>query len=115
MQTFLTVVHIFLAFSIIVLVLMQHGKGASLGASFGAGAASDMFGPVGTGNILSRSTAVLVAAFFVVSMSIAVYGKYRTTQATQFLDEDLPVLLEPTNEDSSESSDVYDAGIPPLE
>ncbi|WP_455206713.1 preprotein translocase subunit SecG [Kaarinaea lacus] len=73
--TILTVVHILAAIGIIGLVLIQHGKGADAGAAFGAGAAGgasgSVFGAQGSGNFLSRSTAILATVFFVTSLSLA--------------------------------------------
>lgn len=87
MQGFLLVIHIVLAISLIVLVLMQHGKGANLGASFGAGASGGMFGPAGSANALSRATAVVIAGFFAVSLLIAVDSKQSAKRAVNFFDE----------------------------
>lgn len=64
MQTFVLVVHIILAVLMIVLILVQHGKGADAGASFGGGGAATVFGASGSGNFLTRLTAVLTALFF---------------------------------------------------
>lgn len=73
--TILTVVHILAAMGIIGLVLIQHGKGADAGAAFGAGAAGGasgtVFGAQGSGNFLSRSTAILATVFFLTSLSLA--------------------------------------------
>lgn len=63
MQTFVLVVHIILAVLMIVLILVQHGKGADAGASFGGGGAATVFGASGSGNFLTRLTAVLTALF----------------------------------------------------
>lgn len=59
MQTFVLVVHIILAILMIVLILVQHGKGADAGASFGGGGAATIFGASGSGNFMTRLTAVL--------------------------------------------------------
>lgn len=80
MQTFVLVVHIILAILMIVLILVQHGKGADAGASFGGGAAT-VFGASGSGNFLTRLTAVLTALFFITSLSLAVFAKKQTTDA----------------------------------
>lgn len=64
-------VHILAALSIIGLVLMQHGKGADMGAAFGSGASGSLFGASGSANFLSRTTAVLAAIFFVTSLTLA--------------------------------------------
>ena len=64
MQTLVLVLHILAAIGIVVLVLLQHGKGADMGAAFGSGSAGSLFGSAGAANFLSRSTAVLAAVFF---------------------------------------------------
>src|SRR5574343_196808 len=64
-------VHILVAISIIGLVLMQHGKGADMGAAFGSGASGSLFGATGSANFLSRSTAVLATVFFVTALILA--------------------------------------------
>lgn len=81
MHTFVLVVHIILAVLIIGLVLIQHGKGADAGASFGGGGAATVFGASGSGNFLTRVTAILTALFFVTSLSLAVFAKKQTTDA----------------------------------
>jgi preprotein translocase subunit SecG len=73
----LLIVQVILSISLIVLVLMQHGKGADAGAAFGSGASSTVFGSKGSGNFLSKSTAVLATLFFVVCMSLAYIGSHR--------------------------------------
>lgn len=65
------VVHILIALSIIGLILVQHGKGADMGAAFGSGASGSLFGSSGSANFLSRSTAVLATLFFVTSLILA--------------------------------------------
>ena len=64
-------VHIIVALSIIGLVLMQHGKGADMGAAFGSGASGSLFGATGSANFLSRATGILAAVFFVTSLALA--------------------------------------------
>jgi len=64
-------VHILAAIGVIGLVLVQHGKGADMGAAFGSGASGSLFGATGSANFLSRTTAVLAAVFFVTSLSLA--------------------------------------------
>lgn len=81
MHTFVLVVHIILAVMIIGLVLIQHGKGADAGASFGGGGAATVFGASGSGSFLTRVTAILTALFFVTSLSLAVFAKKQTTDA----------------------------------
>ncbi len=74
MQTLLTVLHLFLAIGLIGLILIQHGKGADMGAAFGSGASATVFGARGAGNFLSRSTAILATLFFLTSIALAYYA-----------------------------------------
>ncbi len=67
----LIVAHVLVALSIIGLVLLQHGKGADMGSGFGGGASSSLFGATGSANFLSRITAVLATAFFILSLALA--------------------------------------------
>lgn len=74
MQTILTlvlVVQLLTALTMIGLVLIQHGKGADMGASFGSGASGSLFGATGSANFLSRSTAVCATLFFVCTLALA--------------------------------------------
>ncbi|MBD1219678.1 preprotein translocase subunit SecG [Acinetobacter seifertii] len=79
--TLLYLLYIFLAVLMIALILVQHGKGADAGASFGGGGAATVFGASGSGNFLTRLTAVLTALFFVTSLTLAVFAKKQTTEA----------------------------------
>jgi len=74
MQTILTVFHLFLAIGLVGLVLIQHGKGADMGAAFGSGASATVFGARGSASFLSRSTAALAALFYVTSMILAYFS-----------------------------------------
>jgi preprotein translocase subunit SecG len=67
----LLTVHILVALAIVGLVLMQHGKGADMGAAFGSGASGSLFGASGSANFLSRTTAALATVFFLTSLSLA--------------------------------------------
>lgn len=101
--TFLTVIHILAALGIIGLVLIQHGKGADAGAAFGAGAAGgasgSVFGSQGSGNFLSRSTAVLATVFFVTSLSLAY-------MAQSSKDKPNSLLESATRQEQTQVSDV---------
>jgi preprotein translocase subunit SecG len=70
MELAILVVHVLAALVIIGLVLLQHGKGADMGAAFGSGASGSLFGSTGSANFLSRATAVLAAVFFVTSLGL---------------------------------------------
>lgn len=63
--------YVVIAVIIIVLVLVQHGKGASTGASFGGGASGSLFGAAGSANFLSRTTAVMISLFFIISIALS--------------------------------------------
>ena len=62
------------------LILIQHGKGADMGAAFGSGSSGSLFGAIGSANFLSRSTAVLAALFFVLSLSLAWVATNRSAE-----------------------------------
>ena len=78
----LLIVQIVVALSIIGLVLIQHGKGADAGAAFGGGASGSVFGSRGSGNFLSRATAILAAIFFANSLALAWLVAHRDTGLT---------------------------------
>ncbi len=67
-------VHVLAALGIIGLVLLQHGKGADVGAAFGSGSAGSLFGSAGAANFLSRSTAVVAAVFFATSLGLTYFS-----------------------------------------
>jgi preprotein translocase subunit SecG len=69
-EILLLFVHVVAAIGVIGLVLLQHGKGADMGAAFGSGSSGSLFGASGSANFLSRSTAVLAAVFFLTSMGL---------------------------------------------
>lgn len=78
LQTIVLIAHTVIALLIIVLVLMQRGKGADAGAAFGSGASGTVFGARGSSNFFSRTTAILAAVFFVSSLSLAYISSQRT-------------------------------------
>ena len=90
MQVLMNVVvalQILAALVMIGLVLIQHGKGADMGASFGSGASGSLFGATGSANFLSRSTAVCAAVFFCCTLALAYVANTRTvTSGTSVLD-----------------------------
>ena len=67
----LLVVHLLVALALVGMVLLQHGKGADMGAAFGSGASGSLFGATGSANFLSRTTGVLAVVFFLTSLSLA--------------------------------------------
>ncbi|WP_036168654.1 preprotein translocase subunit SecG [Massilia sp. 9096] len=73
----IVVVQVVSALAIIGLVLVQHGKGADMGAAFGSGASGSLFGASGSSNFLSKSTAVAAAVFFASTLGLAYFGTSR--------------------------------------
>lgn len=88
MFTFILALHIIVAIGMIGLILIQHGKGADAGASFGAGSSATVFGAAGSANFLTRATGVLTAIFFITSMALAVHAR---NQAEDQFRLDVPV------------------------
>ena len=90
MEQITLMVHLFVALALIALILLQRGKGADVGASFGAGASQTLFGSGGSGNALTRTTAWLSAIFFVSSFGLAVIADNRSASEDD-LGFDVPV------------------------
>ncbi|MDO4440703.1 MAG: preprotein translocase subunit SecG [Moraxella sp.] len=89
MFTVLLVVHIVVAIVMVGLILLQHGKGADAGASFGAGAAGTVFGAAGSANFMTRATAVLATVFFITSLILAWYAQRQAEEQRRI---DIPVV-----------------------
>jgi preprotein translocase subunit SecG len=85
------------ALGMIGLVLVQHGKGADMGAAFGSGGSGSLFGASGSANFLSRSTAVLATVFFVCTLALAYFGNLRPTTSSSVL-ENAAVVSPTANE-----------------
>ncbi len=75
--TLILAVQILTALGMIGLILIQHGKGADMGAAFGSGGSGSLFGASGSANFLSRTTAVLATVFFVCTLALAYFGNLR--------------------------------------
>ena len=102
-------VHILAALGIIGLVLMQHGKGADMGAAFGSGASGSLFGASGSANFLSRTTGVLAAVFFVTSLTLA-YVASNKPKTTGSVMQDV-VKSQPVSAPSSAGSDKMESPV----
>src|SRR3954462_7208208 len=74
LESAVLVLHVLTAVAICGFVLLQHGKGADMGAAFGSGSSGSLFGGSGAANFLSRTTAVLAAVFFLSSLGLTWYG-----------------------------------------
>ncbi len=91
MDQLIIIFHVLAAISIVALILIQQGKGADMGASFGAGASNTLFGSSGSGNVLTRSTAILAAIFFATSFALALVAKKHAHSAGMV---DVPAAVE---------------------
>ena len=85
LKTLIIVVQLLSAFGVIGLVLLQHGKGADMGAAFGSGASGSLFGATGSANFLSRTTAILAALFFISTLALTYLGSYKQTASAGVL------------------------------
>jgi preprotein translocase subunit SecG len=74
------------ALAMIGLILVQHGKGADMGAAFGSGGSGSLFGATGSANFLSRTTAVLATVFFVCTLALAYFGNVRPAASGSVLE-----------------------------
>ena len=108
METIIVVVHLIVAVVIVGLVLLQQGKGADAGASFGAGASQTVFGASGSGNFLVRATTVAAVIFFVTSLSLSLVAKNQTGFGST---AGLPVV----NSELLENISEIEADVPQLE
>ncbi|MDP5136538.1 preprotein translocase subunit SecG [Rheinheimera baltica] len=84
------VVYLLVAMALIGLVLIQHGKGADMGASFGAGASATVFGSSGTGNFLTKTTTILATIFFVLSIVLGNYSAGQSKKVDEWQDLSVP-------------------------
>jgi preprotein translocase subunit SecG len=83
MEQLVLIGHLIVALAIIGLIMLQQGKGADVGASFGAGSSQTLFGSSGSGNALTRATTILVVLFFCSSLGLAILAKQRSEAAGQ--------------------------------
>jgi len=82
----LLTVHVLIGISVIGLVLLQHGKGADMGAAFGSGASGSLFGSTGSANFLSRTTAGLATVFFITSLTLTYMASNKPKAPTSVMD-----------------------------
>jgi len=81
MEKIVLVIHVLAALGVIGLVLLQHGKGADMGASFGSGTSGSLFGVSGSANFLSRATAIFVVVFFSTSLTLAYLASHKESNS----------------------------------
>jgi len=119
MYGILLVVYIIVSVCLVGLVLIQQGKGAQAGAAFGSGASQTVFGSQGSSGFLSRTTAMLAAAFFILNLALAyiVNSSGARTSSLELPISSAPVstgatTTEPSADDAASSSDVNPSDIP---
>lgn len=100
LQTIAMILYLLTSFAIIGLILLQQGKGAEAGASFGAGSSATVFGSSGSGNFFSRLTAVLATVFFVLAFGLTLLAKQRLGV------QDVPALVEQPLLEQAQDSDI---------
>lgn len=111
MQSLILIIHILVAIAIVALVLLQHGRGADVGASFGSGASNTMFGSAGAVPFLVKVTAICAGIFFITSLSLSYIAAHREHQTQKQL-LNMPVLpktaapvVTPTTQQTTQSND----------
>lgn len=104
MEILILIIHVFAALAIIGLVLLQHGKGADVGAAFGGGASGSVFGSSGAANFLSRATAILAVVFFATSLGLTYFSARKT--------EHRGVMAAPAAPDTSLPAQIPGQGAP---
>ncbi len=96
MLTVLLAVQMMTALAMVGLILVQHGKGADMGAAFGGGSSGSLFGASGSANFLSRTTAVLATVFFATTLMLAYFGSVRPTASSGSVLENAALNAPPT-------------------
>ena len=102
LETVVLLAHVFGALIIICLILIQQGKGADMGAGFGAGGSSTVFGSGGAGSFLTRITTWVAIGFFLTSFTLAYFAKQKSSKASDFV---VPEVIQ-SQESSGPLSDV---------
>ncbi len=119
-ETVLLIVLVCIALAIVGLVLIQQGKGADAGASFGGGSSQTVFGGAGSGNFLTKSTWILAAGFFIICVALAYIARDKATGGSGISFEDEPVVVEqPLDSDVPQmemaGEEALDADVPAVE
>ena len=110
MEILVLVLHVLVGVSVIGLVLLQHGKGADMGAAFGSGSAGSLFGASGSANFLSRATGILAAIFFLTSLGLTYMGSNRAE--TQGVIERSKAVEEKKSEKKSAPESIPPTSVP---
>ncbi|MBO9481996.1 preprotein translocase subunit SecG [Salinisphaera sp. G21_0] len=117
METIILLVHVLVAVGVIAMIMLQQGKGAETGASFGSGASQTVFGSQGSANFLSRTTAILATIFFVTSIGLAMMARQKADSVADAglpsvqIEQSVPVNDAPFSVDSLENTIESDAPV----
>jgi preprotein translocase subunit SecG len=116
MENIVLLIHVVVAVAIIVLVLLQHGKGADMGASFGSGSAGSVFGSAGSANFLSRSTAGAAVVFFITSLVLTYMAAHRSgpSGVMQGVMKDVPAVTAPAKTETKSEANVIPGATPAI-
>jgi preprotein translocase subunit SecG len=124
METVILIVHVLAAVGLVAMILLQQGKGADMGAAFGSGASSTVFGSQGSASFMTRGTAILATIFFITSLSLAYFtgeGVSRKSvtekSVVETVDSEAPVAEDmpsvPAAPEAAAETDVPTAGDTP--
>jgi preprotein translocase subunit SecG len=102
-ETALLAVHVLVAATLVGFVLLQHGKGADMGAAFGSGSSGSLFGAAGSANFLSRTTAILATVFFLSSLGLTYLAATRTGPKDIMKEGAVQTAPQPATKDAKES------------
>lgn len=110
MEKLILIVHVLAAAALIGLVLIQHGKGADMGAAFGSGASGSLFGVSGSSNLLSKLTALFVTVFFATSLTLAYISSHQASSGSVVKAVDAPKTglqeVPSANEEAAVAKDI---------
>lgn len=117
METIILFVHVLAAVGVIAMIMLQQGKGAETGASFGAGASQTVFGSQGSANFLSRTTAILATIFFITSIGLAMFARQKADAVSDAglpsvqIEQIVPVNDAPFSVEAVEKTTASDAPV----
>ena len=107
MQTVILIIHVLLAVALIVLILVQHGKGADAGAAFGSGASSTVFGARGSATFLTKLTTGIALIFFVTSISLAYIASNKTSESKSLIENNQTDIKNPSSTPDKDLSLIH--------
>ncbi|MBS1169577.1 MAG: secG [Burkholderiaceae bacterium] len=112
-STIIIIIQVLSALAIIGLVLLQHGKGADMGAAFGSGASGSLFGASGSSNFLSKSTAIAAVVFFLSTLALVYIGNQRIAGAgTGGVMDNMPAVSAPAAKEAAKADVPQSPAVP---